>query len=298
MIYKEKIIVTGAGGLIGNELCNLLDKHKLPFIAIYRTEPQLMNNWNKEFLNLESSNSVNHPCWNNASCVIHCAASIPSEKTSIDTCYTINKQIDLNVFNAIKKNSIPMLIFLSTSSIYGFSKDEIFEDSEPSPQNLYSLGKLQSESLFRSITNCRTIFLRINAPYHPKQSLNTVLKIFIENAINNNELVFHGSGLRAQDFTAVDDIVNAIFSIISQGIKTSGEVYNVASGKPISMRDLAKLIVSIIPNTASKITPSGIDDPQENCRSIFNINKFSNEYHWKPKVNLKQGIGAWFQQIK
>jgi UDP-glucose 4-epimerase len=297
MISDKKVVVTGASGLIGNALCNLLHKHNLPFIALYRNKPEEDNDWHKEFCNLEDSDSVNREFWQKASAVIHCAAAIPSGLITVESCYEINKQIDNNIYQAIQENSIPMMIFLSSSSVYGFSDKEINEDSQVSPQTIYSAGKLESESMFRSLRNCKTIFLRINAPYHVKQQSRTVLKIFIENAVNNEPLVYHGSGLRAQDFTAVEDIVNAIFLIISQGIKTSGEVYNITSGKPISMRDLAQLIVSLMPNTKSKIEPSGIPDPQEECRSNFSIKKIFRDYNWQPKVSLGQGIKNWITII-
>lgn len=297
MISDKKIVVTGASGLIGNALCNLLQKHNLPFIALYRNKPEEDNGWHKEYCNLEDSDSVNCEFWQRASSVIHCAAAIPSEIISVESCYEINKQIDSNIYHAILNNSIPMMLFLSSSSVYGFSDKEIKEDSPVLPQTIYSAGKLESELMFRSLRNCKTIFLRINAPYHIKQQSRTVLKIFIENAVNNKPLVYHGSGLRAQDFTSVEDIVNAIFLIVSQGIKTSGEVYNIASGKPISMRDLANLIVSLIPNTKSKIEPSGIPDPQEDCRSNFSIKKIFRDYNWQPEVSLDQGIKNWITLI-
>lgn len=297
MISEKKIVVTGAGGLIGDALCNLLYKHHFPFIALYRDKPEEENDWHKEYCNLENPDSVNCGFWGKTSCVIHCAAAIPSSVISSESCYDINKQIDKNIYHAIQKASVPMMVFLSSSSVYGFSDNEINEDSQVSPQTIYSIGKLESESMFRSLKNCKTIFLRINAPYDFKQKSRTVLKIFIENALNNKPLVYHGSGLRAQDFTAVEDIVNAIFLIISLGIKTSGEVYNIASGKSISMRDLAQLIVSLIPHTQSTIEPSGIPDPQEECRSNFSIKKIFRDYSWSPKVSLEQGIKNWIALI-
>lgn len=297
MISDKKIVVTGASGLIGNALCNLLHRHHLPFIALYRSKPAEDNDWHKEYCNLEDPDSVNREFWQKASYVIHCAAAIPSGAISVESCYEINKEIDNNIYHAILKNSIPMMIFLSSSSVYGFSDQEINEDSQVSPQTIYSIGKLESESMFRSLRNCKTVLLRINAPYHVKQQSRTVLKIFIENAINNKLLVYHGSGSRAQDFTAVEDIVNAIFHILSQGIKTSGEVYNISSGKPISMRNLAQLIVSLMPHTRSKIEPSGIPDPQEDCRSNFSIKKMFKDYKWRPQVSLDQGIKNWITLI-
>lgn len=298
MISEKKIIVTGASGLIGNALCNLLNKNQLPFIALYRNKPVEDNEWHKEYCNLEDSDIINLNIWQKASCVIHCAAAIPSESISVESCYEINKQIDNNIYKAILNYSVPMMIFISSSSVYAFSDEEINEDSDVSPQSIYSKGKLESELMFKSLRNCETVFLRINAPYHFKQKSRTVLKIFIENAINNKQLIYHGNGLRSQDFTAVEDIVKAIFQIFSQGIKTSGEVYNISSGKPISMLDLAQMIISLLPDTKSKIESSGMIDIQEGCRSIFSINKIYRDYNWRPEVSLEQGIENWITSIK
>jgi UDP-glucose 4-epimerase len=298
MISEKKIIVTGASGLIGNALCNLLNKNQLPFIALYRNKPVEDNEWDKEYCKLEDSDIINLDIWQKASCVIHCAAAIPSDSISVEACYEINKQIDSNIYKAILNNGVHTLIFISSSSVYALSDKEINEDSDVSPQSIYSKGKLESESMFKSLRNCETVFLRINAPYHFKQKSRTVLKIFIENAINNKHLIYHGNGLRAQDFTAVEDIIKAIFQIFSQGIKTSGEVYNISSGKPISMVNLAQMIISLIPDTKSKIESSGMIDIQEGCRSIFSIKKIYRDYNWRAEVSLEQGIKNWITSIK
>jgi nucleoside-diphosphate-sugar epimerase len=298
MISEKKIVVTGAGGLIGNALCNLLFENQLPFIALYRSKSTEVSEWHKEYCNLENSDIINLKIWQNTSCIIHCAAAIPSDSLSVESCYEINKQIDQNIYKAIFNNSVPKLIFISTSSVYSFSAKEINEDSDVSPQSVYSKGKLESESIFRSLRNCETVFLRINAPYHFKQKSRTVLKIFIEDAINDKQLIYHGNGLRQQDFTAVEDIVKAIFQIIIKGIKTSGEVYILSSGKPISMVDLAQMIISLLPDCKSKIGSSGMIDAQEDVKSIFSIKKFYRDYNWRPELSLDQGVKNWIASIK
>lgn len=298
MISEKKVVVTGASGLIGNALCNLLNKNKLPFIALYRNNKVEDNEWHREYCKLEDPDIINLDFWQKTSCIIHCAAAIPSDSISDESCYEINKQIDKNIYKAILNNSVPMMIFISSSSVYAFSDEEINEVSEISPQSIYSKGKLESESMFKSLPNCKTVFLRINAPYHFKQKSRTVLKIFIENAINNRPLIYHGNGLRAQDFTAVEDIVKAIYQIFSQGIKTSNEIYNISYGKPISMLALAQMIISLVPDTKSKIESSGMMDIQEGCRSIFCIKKIYRDYNWRPEVSLEQGIKNWISSIK
>jgi len=96
-----------------------------------------------------------------------------------------------------------------------------------------------------------------------------------------------GTGSRTQDFVYVDDVVQAMWEAYQQ--RACG-IYNIASGQPVSMRELAKIVCDLVPDTKSKIIFSEKPDPQESYRGVFSIEKAKSDFGYLPKTNLRDGL--------
>ena len=128
--------------------------------------------------------------------------------------------------------------------------------------------------------------LRLFLVYGPQQKTNRLIPQVIKGCLKKKKFpVSKGNQLR--DFCYVEDVVDAIIlSLIKK--KALGEVLNVGSGKPVS--------VKFVINTISKIIKQG--KPQFNKIPLRNnslklypsINKASKILNWKPKTNFNQGI--------
>ncbi len=227
--------------------------------------------------------------------IIHCAAVMPRKTNNYLEIAEKNKKIDRNIIKFAKKNN-SKLIYISGTSLYGDKiKKEVKENQVLDiGSNQYFAQKKYSENLFLKELETSTI-LRISAPYHPSMKANTVLKIFITRAFKNQDLYYYGKGNRVQDFTHTHDIANAILKNI-KNTKIKG-IYNIASGTPISMKNLAHLIVKKMPNCTSKILPIGKPDPQEDYRAFFNISKAKKNLNWIPKITIENGVINWIKNL-
>jgi len=295
MTLTNKILVTGAGGLIGNAVCNCLRDQQKSFLGLYKNKPPKQKLWNTSIADLEKNDLEKILGSENISTIIHCAAVIPNEHHSTSDCYKINTAIDKKIAEYADQQNIQNFIFISTTNMYGLSTEIIDESSKLNIDNLYSLAKFNSEELFLKLKKANAIVLRVNAPYHYSQKANTVLKIFINKIIKREDVSYHGTGNRQQDFIHVKDVSHAIICALKAN---STGVYNIASGHPISMKDLAKLILYKVPGSKSKIFPSGMPDAQENHKALFDISKAKEELGWQPKVSLSQGIDEWIKYLE
>jgi UDP-glucose 4-epimerase len=295
MILINKILVTGAAGLVGHAVCQLLKTQKLPFVAFYRDEPTQNLGWDYVCGDITRCDMQGILSLHNISSIVHCAAAIPNEKNSFSACYQINAAIDKNIAEYLVATAIPKLVYISTTNLYGISGEIITESSAVNIENMYSQAKLESEQMFSSINSTAAVLLRINAPYHYTQTSDTVLKIFINKALAGEDILYHGTGRRQQDFTHVSDIAAAVLGAL-KAEKTG--IYNIAAGNPVSMKNLAALILSKVPQSKSKIIPSGLPDAQENHKALFNINKAKNYLHWKPVIKLDAGIEEWIKYLQ
>ena len=290
----KKVVVTGFSGLVGRAIINVLQNNREVIGVNYMGEEKLT--WfDNVSIDLSNKSIVEKIDLMQVDTIIHCAALIPNEINSFEKCRLINSKIDENIYNTLLENEHIQLVFISTANLYRMGTSKITEASELSLTNDYMAGKVDSEMMYSSLKN-KTVMLRINAPYHYSMTANTVLKIFIEKALSNQDIFFHGSGNRMQDFTHTTDIAHAVLNSISNS--GANGIYNISSGVPISMKELAILVVDTVPECTSNVLASGQPDLQENYKALFDITKAEKELHWKPNISIKEGVEEWIEKCK
>ena len=290
-----KVLITGANGLVGDAVCDLFYRSKIPFTAISRKNPAEKKVWKTIAADIENDNLEEVIDDKNIETIVHCAAAIPGKDHSFEDCFKTNTRIDERIAEFAVGRKIREIIFISTTNLYGAINETITEDTEPAIENLYAQGKINSESLFSSNSDFQSSCLRINAPYGSSRKNVTVLSLFINQALQNEDIKYHGSGARRQDFTHTFDIARAVLKCFQK--KRFG-IYNIAGGQPIAMKDLAEMIVSLVPGSKSRIYPSGIDDPQENYRADFDLKKAETDLDWRAEISLKQGVSDWIELLR
>src|SRR6476659_5606545 len=99
MSYKKSVIVTGAGGLIGKEICKCLYANNVDILAIYHTRPLTEPEWKFMVLDIEKEMDTRRPI--SAGFVIHCAANLPKPGTyeHLEEVAKKNEIIDTNILH-------------------------------------------------------------------------------------------------------------------------------------------------------------------------------------------------------
>ena len=273
------ILVTGAGGIIGSHLCDYLYKNSIEFLPIYKTD------FEKKFKNavqLDLSSNIRFldKYASKIKSIIHLAAGVPHSTHYPDekSTYLKNIKMDINI-SELQKFTNANLIYASTCGLYNKLSDEYKSENEKLfAKSYYFKSKLEGENLFK---NSKTSIIRISAPIGHKIKKGLVLERFYNNSIKEKDLTIWGSGLREQDFIDCDDIVNLILKILNKPIY---DIFNVASGNPISMVNLANLIITF--NNKGKIKYLNKIDPNDNAKARYSIQKAKAIYGWSPKNDL------------
>lgn len=275
------ILITGTGGLIGSYINRELRKiSSFNVTALDRAlVPDLSNpdaiNVLKEFKNVDA--------------VVHCAAAVPGKTVSNENAALINRKIDDNIFQYIQKGK-KKILFLSSMSVYKNYGDNILLDESKTIKTTasdkgYITEKIRSEYLFNQIEGA--IIFRVSSPYGLGQKNSNVLKIFIEQLKRNEDIIYFGTGHRTQDFIHGIDVANAVTCALKKDI---GGVFNIVSGEPVTMKNLAELLVKLVPEYAGKIESNGIPDPQEDFRANFDNQKAKKILGWEPVIMLSEGL--------
>lgn len=290
VIRAMRVLVTGAGGLLGFHAERALragGRHEVS--GVVRTARGISTDIVTDLAEADADALLEGV---RPEAIVHCAAHIPKSFSPEDAAesHAVNGRIDERVLAYARKYPRTRVVYCSSTSVFGTCADIVSEDTPAHPENAYASGKLAAEEAFSALSNAPVI-LRINSPYSERQKTRTVLKIFMESAHAGRPLRFHGTGARTQDFVHADDVAAAI--VRSVETPSASGVYVIASGVPVSMRELAERAVAAVPGSTSTIEPSGQDDPQEAYRARFSVAKAARDLGFVPGVSLTEGLSRW-----
>ncbi len=176
-------------------------------------------------------------------------AAIPSVPKSVDDPIGTNGPNltgTLNVLEAARNAGVKRVLYAASSAAYGDSPElPKTETMCPGPLSPYAVQKLAGEhylaSYFR-VYGLETVSLRYFNIFGPRQDPTSqysgVLARFISLMLAGQTPTIYGDGLTSRDFTYIDNVVSAnLLAAKAPAEKVAGRVFNVATGKRITLLD-------------------------------------------------------------
>ena len=207
----------------------------------------------------------------------------------------VNVRGTLNMLQAAQKAGVRRFVYASSSSVYGDATQLPQEETQrPQPVSPYAVSKLAGENYclsFAKTTKLETVSLRYFNVYGPNQEpeskYSLLIPAFLAQAGRGEPFEVHGDGLQARDFSFVGDVVAANL-LAAQTPNVSGEIFNVAGGKSISVLDVAQAIVNIIGKDPGKRhTDRRPGDVRTTWASIERAKKLLG---FQPSVDFEEGL--------
>ncbi len=237
--------------------------------------------------------------------VVHLAAyKIPRYSDALDT-LLINSIGTNNVMQAAARLKA-RVVAASTSDVYGKNKQVPFsEDSDlviGSPEVKrwsYAISKMFEEQLlfgYHERHGIDVVALRFFGGYGPNQSLSWwggPQSVFINSAIDNEEIPLHGDGQQTRSFTYIDDHVAGVVAAIEKP-EASNLAFNIGNTREITIEALARLIWKLIRGDEEpkiKLVPySTFGKYEDVMRRVPNIARARKLLGFEPKVDLENGL--------
>jgi len=241
--------------------------------------------------------------------VLHQAA-LPSVPRSIKdpvTTNEVNVGGTLNILDGAKNTGVKRVVFACSSSVYGNSKTlPKREDMAPEPISPYAVSKLAGEKyckVFYEVYGLETVILRYFNIFGPRQDPTSqysgVIAKFINAFLNNKPLTVYGDGEQSRDFTFVDDVVKANLLVANCSLNHSGEVFNVARGRRVSLNQIIKILEEIFGRDNQVIyTDPRLGDVR--C-SEADISKIKTKLGFEPKTSFEEELEktvGWYRTLQ
>lgn len=282
----EKILVTGASGLVGSYLITLLtDKYKV--YGISRTSPDYIND-NYSHINIDISESKNYDLLpEKVDYIIHLSQSedfrnFPDLAKKI---FEVNSLSTLLLLDYARKISVKSFILASSGGVYGYGDIPFKENSQIQKNNelgFYLSTKICSEIIADNYTNFMNIItLRPFFIYGIQQNKSMLIPRLIESVFNNLPLKLQGKeGIKINPINVIDAA-----KAIEQSLKINKSVkINLAGSEIVSIKDIGNIISEIL----KKKVEFEIDNSVP--KSIMGDITLMKEVLIKPEVSLENGI--------
>jgi nucleoside-diphosphate-sugar epimerase len=293
-----KFAVTGGAGFVGNNIVKLLVSKGHDVVVIDNLHTGKKENLQEiieeiEFHNVDIRDfSKLESILENVDGVFHEAAltivqeSFQKEKEYFD----VNVKGTENIFKIAKKFK-KKVVYASSSSIYGDTEEiPIKENFERKPINPYGQTKLEKEFLAEKYTKegVSIIGLRYFNIFGKGQtgSYAGVITQFIRKLKENKSPIIFGDGSQIRDFIHVSDIAEANLSAMLS--ETNSGFFNIGTGIPVKIKDLAKIMIKIYEKDFEPIFQNALEGDVK--KSQANTELAEKMINWKSEIELEKGL--------
>jgi len=277
----KKLFITGGAGFLGYHLCKRLSD-KFDEIIIIDIEkinaheyPANVKYFNVNILDKHTIDKLFEK--EKPEFVIHAAAALPLYKK--ETIFNVNVNGTRNILENSLKSKVKRFVFISSTAVYGVpDKHPLYEDDSLIGVGPYGTSKIKGEKLceaYRKKGLCVSII-------RPKTFIGTgrlgVFQILYDWVENGKRIPIIGNGKNRYQLLEVEDLVDAIYLMLTKKEDEINTVFNVGAKKfNVVYKDVGKLCYAAKSGARVFRTPAFL---VKFLLSIFEILKISPLYKW------------------
>lgn len=307
---RKKCLLLGGAGFIGKNLALYLLEQGYE-LTVYDmsvthafTEEQLqqMKYYERELFKDEDLESVIE----GQDVVIHLVSSINPATSMIqpERCYANDVAKTVEILEIMRKKNVNKMIFISSGgTVYGnIPKENYTEDMPLYPRNHYGITKATIEKIilmYNQIYKMDHVILRIANPYGRGQMSKKgvgAVTAFAEQILADEEISIWGDGSTVRDYIYIEDVVNMIGKFIEYHNDSDNEVYNIGTGRGISLNELVALLEEKIGKKAKVVYEHNREIDAQ--RNVLNMDKTFGAIGNVIQYPIEKGISRYLEILK
>lgn len=315
-ISKYTFLVTGGAGFIGSNIVEYLLKYNAGKVIVLDNLSNGHTSNIEPFIGLPNFQFIEGDITDFETCkgiidkvdyISHQAAlgSVPRSIENPIATHLANTTGFLNILTAAKDANVKRIVFASSSSVFGDSKELPKVESRIGKQlSPYAVSKRTKElyaQVFADVYDLDVVGLRYFNIFGPKQNpagpYAAAIPLFMDAVLNNKSPYINGDGEQSRDFTFVENAVQANIKALFTDNDVKGEILNIAFGGRITINELFNSIRTIVGNDVKPIYRE--DRPGDVRDSLADISLAKKLIDYNPEFSIHKGLEItidWFRK--
>lgn len=292
----QKIVISGATGILGSALIRCAKKQGLDIVCIVRKDSErartLIDSDTVDIIQADLKDyAMLSPVITGCDVFIHLAweKTFGSARDDIDA-QMRNIQYTHDAVRLAKRMGCKVFIGAGSQSEYGPVQCPLTGNTPVHPESGYGIAKYTAGRL--SALLCRQLdirhnWLRILSVYGPNDASYTLIS-YVVNELNNGRSPELTKCEQIWDYLYADDAAQAILAVAQKGIH--GKTYPLGSGVPRKLSEYIKIIRDII-NPGIELNFGAKEYyPHQPMYLHADITELTQDTGWKPEISFEEGI--------
>lgn len=305
MVKNSKILVAGGSGFIGANLIKELISSGNEIISISKNKPLKKKELEKvKYIFHDLTRPLSKDIFkylSDVQYIVNCSGYVDHSSFLNGGKNVLKDHFEstFNLTNLAINLKVESFIQIGSSDEYGENNSPISESIRESPISPYALGKVSSTHYLQQCFRqglLNTVVIRPFLVYGEGQNKNRFLPYLIDNCINNREFKVT-KGAQIRDFLYIKDFNLALIKALKNQ-KAYGEVINIASGIPISIKEVIECVTDI--TGKGKPIYGGIEYRKGESMNLYaDIVKAKKILQWEPKFQFKDSLKKvinWYRE--
>lgn len=299
----DKVLVTGARGFIGSQLCKKLVASGVELHAVSRQPPTdtvawwqsiggdirdapraaTIRWWNVDLVDLQATRDLIRTVMPDST---YHLASLVTGSRSVEMVLPILQNNFLAAFNLLLANAE-----CRAGRIVLAGSIEEPDDQDPVPCSPYAAAKAAASGyarMFGALYQTEAVMTKIAMVYGPGQADLTKLVPYVTTAFLRGEQPKLSSGIRLVDWICVDDVLDGLIAC-AHAPGAGGRTVDLGSGRACSIREIVQRLGELIPGAPEPLFGAVPDRPLERVAKA-DVAASYKSIGWRPSTTLQAGL--------
>lgn len=301
-------LVTGGAGFIGRPLAARLRDRGYPVVTADRA-PSTLEGVPHETLDITDGAAVLDLLRRvRPDRIVHAAAVVgvaASVGVGLVPTVQVNIAGSVHLFEAaLQVGGVERIVDLSSEEYYGdFESEPLAESARAMPLSPYGISKFAVERLagyFADTAGLPYVAARLQWVYGPDFPRTRLPEPWLRDIAAGRASTLEAGGDQRIDFTHLDDVLQGI-ELLLRAPMLQHRAYNIASGRAVSVRELAAILRGIRPDWRVDVGPGGLElapGVRAPTKGSYDISRIRDELGFEPRVALELGLRECLERIE
>jgi nucleoside-diphosphate-sugar epimerase len=301
---EQSILVTGAGGMIGNALLRRLHAEGRRVVGLdCALPPDGAPDWPIEVGDLGDPHRLHAVLRrHNVARLVHCAG-ISGPMLLRDNPFQLletNVHGTMHVFEAARIHALRRIVFMSSIAAYGAQPTDrpVAETTPLLAADAYGASKVCGEAILRAYAERHGVdgvALRVSAVYGPRRTTDCLIREIIQNGLAGKPTILpYGAGWRRQ-YINIEDVASALtLALDREGLPQPA--YNITGGINPTLEEVAAVVAAHVPGARAEL--GGERHPFDRPVGLLDIAAARRDLGYAPQVSLADGVAAYAVWLK